>query len=452
MADRTESEDRPSPGAMGPTDSARVFISYASQDAYAAMRIRDALREAGLEVWFDQNELRGGDAWDASIRKMIKECTFFVPIISASTNARSEGYFRLEWKLAVDRTHLMADDQPFLLPVMIDDTPELAARVPDRFRERQWIRVTDAVSAKAFAARVAQLGSSPTPLGATRKAVPVQMAPAPPQRLADRPRRFLTVAAIVLLGAAAMAAWLVVERSRKAAFVAQSLPKIESLSRQSKFFAALQVAREVERAGGADQLTDILKEEYSSQVDVRSAPPGALISVRPYSAGASEPVWLELGRAPLMKIRVPQGAVEWHATLPGHATLTQMGITYSGKQMSFTFPPLDARDATMVPVSGGKMNIGGLAGVLLTRGVKLEPYLIDQTEVTNREYAQFVHDGGYSREEFWGEAFRDGARSLSFQEAMTRFKDATGRVGPAVLQRGNWAPIEMARMICPCAA
>ena len=49
----------------------------------------DALREQGLEVWFDRNELRGGDAWDASIRRQIRECALFVPIISASTNARS---------------------------------------------------------------------------------------------------------------------------------------------------------------------------------------------------------------------------------------------------------------------------------------------------------------------------------------------------------------------------
>jgi len=31
----------------------------------------------------------------------------FVPIISANTQARGEGYFRREWKLAVDRTHDM---------------------------------------------------------------------------------------------------------------------------------------------------------------------------------------------------------------------------------------------------------------------------------------------------------------------------------------------------------
>jgi len=92
--------------------SKAIFLSYASEDAEAARRICEALRAAGLTVWFDQNELRGGDAWDASIRKKIKECALFVPVISANTESRSEGYFRLEWKLAVDRSHLMADDQP----------------------------------------------------------------------------------------------------------------------------------------------------------------------------------------------------------------------------------------------------------------------------------------------------------------------------------------------------
>jgi hypothetical protein len=48
-----------------------VFLSYASQDAEAARRICDALRAAGFDVWFDQSELRGGDAWDRQIRKQI---------------------------------------------------------------------------------------------------------------------------------------------------------------------------------------------------------------------------------------------------------------------------------------------------------------------------------------------------------------------------------------------
>ena len=76
-----------------------VFLSYASQDAEAAQKICEALRAAGIEVWFDQSELRGGDAWDQSIRKQIKSCALFLPVISHTTHDRREGYFRLEWKL-----------------------------------------------------------------------------------------------------------------------------------------------------------------------------------------------------------------------------------------------------------------------------------------------------------------------------------------------------------------
>ena len=111
-----------------------AFLSYASQDAEAARRICESLRAAGIEVWFDQSELRGGDAWDQRIRRQFRECALFVPIISAHTQARLEGYFRREWKLAVDRTHDMAAERAFLVPIVIDGTNAREANVPDRSR------------------------------------------------------------------------------------------------------------------------------------------------------------------------------------------------------------------------------------------------------------------------------------------------------------------------------
>jgi hypothetical protein len=77
-----------------------VFLSYASQDAEAAHKICGVLRAAGTEVWFDQSELRGGDAWDRQIRERIHYCRLFIAVISAHTEARDEGYFRREWRLA----------------------------------------------------------------------------------------------------------------------------------------------------------------------------------------------------------------------------------------------------------------------------------------------------------------------------------------------------------------
>jgi TolB-like protein len=137
--------------------SSAVFLSYASQDAEAAQRICEALRAAGIEVWFDQSELRGGDAWDTSIRKQIKTCALFLPVISHTTHDRVEGYFRLEWKLGVDRSHLISADQAFLLPVVIDDTRDDDERVPERFREVQWTRLPGGVTPSAFVERVRHL-------------------------------------------------------------------------------------------------------------------------------------------------------------------------------------------------------------------------------------------------------------------------------------------------------
>jgi len=163
-------------------DSQRaVFLSYASEDADAAQRICAALRAAGIEVWFDRSELRGGDAWDNAIRKQIRSCALFIPVISIHTRARVEGYFRLEWKLAVDRSHLIAPERAFLLPIVIDDTREADALVPDKFREVQWTRLPRGESPPAFVERVSRLlsrdGRAQPYLNATTGEVRVTGAP-----------------------------------------------------------------------------------------------------------------------------------------------------------------------------------------------------------------------------------------------------------------------------------
>ena len=157
-----------------------VFLSYASEDASVAKRICDALRMAGIEVWFDQSELRGGDAWDQKIRQQIRDCALFVPVISAHTQERSEGYFRLEWKLAVDRSHLMAAEKAFLVPMVVDATTEPEALVPAQFREVQWTRLQAGEVPAAFVERIAALLHQPVAhhVGSPGRAI----SPVPPRR------------------------------------------------------------------------------------------------------------------------------------------------------------------------------------------------------------------------------------------------------------------------------
>ena len=144
-----------------PDSGKAVFVSYASEDAEGAQRLCDALRAGNIEVWFDRSELRTGDAWDQKIRREIRDCALFVPLISANTQNRTEGYFRLEWKLAVDRSHLMAAEKAFLMPVVIDATPQAEALVPDRFRDVQWTSVPGGAATPPFVERITRLLDHP---------------------------------------------------------------------------------------------------------------------------------------------------------------------------------------------------------------------------------------------------------------------------------------------------
>ena len=174
-----------------------VFLSYASQDAAAARRICDALRSAGIEVWFDQSELRGGDAWDQKIRHQIRDCALFVPVISAHTASRPEGYFRLEWAIADQRTQMIARNKAFIVPVCVDGTREGIADLPDSFHRVQWTRLPAGETPPAFCQRIAALLGT-----AEEAAVPLPLhSPQPGAALvkAAPPWRWILVAVAVAI-------------------------------------------------------------------------------------------------------------------------------------------------------------------------------------------------------------------------------------------------------------
>jgi hypothetical protein len=186
------------------TDPAKaVFLSYASQDAEAAQRLCNALRAAGIEVWFDQSELRGGDVWDQKIRREIHDCALFIPVISSNTASRHEGYFRLELDLADQRTHMLARNRAFIVPVCLDATPDAGADVPESFQRVQWTRLPGGETPPEFVRRIEQLLSGEMRPSTTAARESAGVASGRPSRGA-----WLAVALVI----AAAAAYFVVEK------------------------------------------------------------------------------------------------------------------------------------------------------------------------------------------------------------------------------------------------
>ncbi len=132
-----------------------VFISYAREDLPAVQQIKAGLEAAGIATWFDLDRLEVGDDYDRKIQRNIMRCSYFIPVVSANTQRRLEGYFRREWSYAIDRVRNMADGALFILPVSIDATTVAEALVPDKFKALHFTQLPRGAVTAEFAARLA---------------------------------------------------------------------------------------------------------------------------------------------------------------------------------------------------------------------------------------------------------------------------------------------------------
>jgi len=131
-----------------------VFISYAREDLGAVQQIKAGLEAAGITTWFDIDRLEVGDHYDHKIQRNVARCSYFIPVVSATTQRRHEGYFRREWSYAMDRARNMADGALFILPVSIDDTTAAEALVPEKFKALHFTQLPGGQVSPEFAQRL----------------------------------------------------------------------------------------------------------------------------------------------------------------------------------------------------------------------------------------------------------------------------------------------------------
>jgi hypothetical protein len=146
----------------GPAEQAEmprgaIFISYASEDLQAARRLKETLEARGFDIWFDKDRLGAGEVWSRKIEKCVRSCSLFLPLISQNTVSIPEGYFRREWDYSVDRFHSRDQALPFILPVVIDDTPCYCDGVPAEFQHFQWTRLPEGQPSDAFSDQLRDL-------------------------------------------------------------------------------------------------------------------------------------------------------------------------------------------------------------------------------------------------------------------------------------------------------
>jgi hypothetical protein len=134
-----------------------VFLSYASEDRTAAGRIKEALEAAGVEVFFDKDDLKAGEDWEVKLKRSIEVASLFIPVISKNTLTQQRRFFRIEWKQALEEAMKAAETQIFIVPVVIDETPPDEEAFPAKFRKANWETLPEGQINERFVDQIKQL-------------------------------------------------------------------------------------------------------------------------------------------------------------------------------------------------------------------------------------------------------------------------------------------------------
>jgi hypothetical protein len=137
--------------------SAAVFLSYASEDRESVEAIKGQLEAAGVDVWFDKQNLDPGDPFEDKILRNIERCSLFVPIISRRCLESRRRFLFSEWKHALRVATHVAPNVPFIVPVALDDTPVDSDRLPSLFGSLNWLRLAGGRPTAEFVAAMRRL-------------------------------------------------------------------------------------------------------------------------------------------------------------------------------------------------------------------------------------------------------------------------------------------------------
>lgn len=238
-----------------------------------------------------------------------------------------------------------------------------------------------------------------------------------------RPAVLIPVA-LVLLAAAAFGVWQTVQARRTRWARYEAIPEIERLQLTGRTMRAVYLAREAERYAPED-----VQRVRSTWLEfpLVTEPAGATVEIRNYSDLTGP--WEPLGTSPLRNVRMPFGYYRVRITKPGYKAI-EVSSAFGRVPVKLT-PESDVSPG-MVFVPGGRPAFG------VAQAATLPDYWLDQLEVTSGAYKQFVDAGGYRDAKFWKQPFRDGAAVLTFDAAMARFRDATGRPGPSTWELGSF--------------
>ena len=210
------------------------------------------------------------------------------------------------------------------------------------------------------------------------------------------------------------------------------VPKMERLIAEGgrdNYVEAYKVATEARKYIPRDAKLAELLSKVTVNISIRTEPPGATVYLKEYQAPGDE--WEYLGVSPIENTQLPVGFFRWKMEKEGYETVFAAAATFDFDMKVRSW--ITGNDIIRVLDKKGTVPLG-MVRVKGEYGVG--DFFIDKYEVTNGQFKEFVSKGGYQRREYWKHAFIEDGKEITWEEAVRRFVDATGRPGPATWKAG----------------
>ena len=211
----------------------------------------------------------------------------------------------------------------------------------------------------------------------------------------------------------------------------EAIPRIKAHIDLAQYDSAWLLAKRAQDILPNDSTLRSLWPRFARKAVLRSSPVGAQV----YRASFGDTTqWILLGTTPTDTLLLPNEVGRVRVTKAGYRP--QVGLMGASSR-TFFLDSAGSADADMAHVQGGTFGsfLVGLEGV---KELALGDYLMDLHEVTNRQFKAFVDAGGYERRDYWPTEFESEGKRISWEEAINRFRDKTGRPGPSTWEAGQY--------------
>ena len=280
----------------------------------------------------------------------------------------------------------------------------LHAEVPALSGERVGVPASlDSLVAKLLEKDPAKRPQSASEVARELSAIADRIA-APPPRRRLRPV-FLIPAIILLVLLAGGGVWLYQRSQQRQWAREQAIPEINRLVQETPL-AGFLVLQKAEKILPADPQLASIARSLTRRVSIQSTPPGATVEIQDYRSANGD--WLALGRTPLSGVLIPNGYFRWRLSKPGAGQLLVAPVT--GDTMRFDLASAGTAAGMVHVPKGPAADMIGFIGWVIS---ELPAYDIDKFEVTNRQYQEFVEEGGYQKRQYWKQEFMKDGKEIA---------------------------------------